>query len=175
MFIRQVKKQRSKSSKVLYQYTLAQAARANGKVKQRSVLYLGSGRLLEDEQNRKTVLSILRSKIFKQEDLFSQSAPEKLHKLASQYYDKYCIKYGQDEDNPTSMPPQSKDSEFHNIDIKGLEVEDVKEFGAEHLCKQVLDKLDLEAYLTSLGIPKEQVRKALISIVGKAIYSSSEY
>ncbi len=175
MFIRQVKKQRSSTSKVFYQYTLVQAARVNGKVKQRSILYLGSDKLLENGDNRKTVLAVLKSKIFRQEELFPQDVPTELELLALQYYDKYCVKYGQDEENPTSIPPSPKVSEFHNIDIKGLEVESVKEFGAEHLCKQTLDKLGLEAYFASLGMSGGQAKKALISIAGKAIYSSSEH
>ena len=174
MFIRQVKKQRSSSSKVFYQYTLVQAARVDGKVKQRSILYLGSDKLLENTDNRKKVLAILKSKIFKQPELFADQATEELKRLALQYYDKYCIKYGQDEQNPTSIPPLPEKSEFHNIDIVGLEVEDVKEFGAEHLCRQTLDKLGLEGYLTSLGLNERQTKKALISIAGKAIYSASE-
>ncbi len=175
MFIRQVKKQRSKTSKVFYQYTLAQAARVDGKVKQRAILYLGSDKLLENENNRKKVLAILKTKIFKQSELFPQDISEELKRLALQYYEKYCIKYGQSEENPTSIPPQPEKSEFHNIDIVGLEVENVKEFGAEHLCKQMLDKLGLGAYFTSLGMSDEQTKKALISIAGKAIYSASEY
>jgi hypothetical protein len=175
MFIRQVKKQRSTSSKVFYQYTLAQTSRINGKVKQRAILYLGSEKLLEDKNNRDCVLSILRSKIFKQPELFQQDVSVELKRLALQYYDKYCIKYGQDEENPTSIPPPPKVSEFHNIDIKGLEIEDVKEFGAEHLCKQTLDKLGLGDYFKTLGMSEQQTKKALISIAGKAIYSASEY
>ncbi len=175
MFIRQVKKQRSSSSKVFFQYTLVQAARVNGKVKQRSILYLGSDKLLEKDDNRKIVLVILKSKIFRQAELFPQDVSLELQTLALRYYDKYCIKYGQDEKNPTSIPPQPEQSEFHNIDIKGLEVENVKEFGTEHLCRQTLDKLELVDYFTSLGMTKEQSKKALISIASKAIYSSSEY
>ena len=175
MFIRQVKKQRSSTSKVFCQYTLVQAARVNGKVKQRSILYLGSDKLLEDEDNRKTVLAILKAKIFKQPELFQQDVSGELKRLALQYYDKYCIKYEQDEENPTSIPPPPAQSEFHHIDIKRLEVENVKEFGAEHLCRQMLDKLGLGAYFTSLGMSDEQTKKALISIAGKAIYSASEY
>jgi len=175
MFIRQVKKQRSSTSKVFYQYTLVQAARVNGKVKQRSILYLGSDKMLENEDNRKAVLEILKSKIFKQPILFEQNISDELRKLASLYYDKYCIKYEQSEENPTSIPPQPKVSEFHNIDIKGLELENVKEFGAEYLCKQTLEKLGLGNCFTSLGMSDGQTKKALISIAGKAIYSASEY
>lgn len=175
MFIRQVKKQRSKDSKIFYQYTLAQAARVEGKVKQRSILYLGSDKLLENQDNRKKVLAILKSKIFKQPELFPHDISDVLKRLALQYYDKYCIKYGQDEENHTSIPPQPEKSEFHNVDIISLEIENVREFGAEHLCKQMLDKLGLGDYFTSLGMSDAQTKKALISIGCKAIYSSSEY
>lgn len=175
MFIRQVKKQRSKSSKVFYQYTLAQTSRINGKVKQRTILYLGSEKLLEDKKNRDYVLNILKSKIFNQPELFFSDTPKNLKDLALQYYDKYCIKYEQGQQNPTSVPPQPAKAEFHNIDLKGLEIEDVKEFGAEHLCKQVLDKLQLREHFKTLGMADNQITKSLISIAAKAIYASSEH
>ena len=174
MFIRQVKKQRSKNSKLFYQYTLVQAARVDGKVKQRSILYLGSDKVLEDPDNRKNVLSVLKSKIFKQPELFPHNIAEELERLALQYYDKYCIKYGQEE-NPTSIPPPPDKAEYHNVDITGLGIENVKEFGVEHLCRQTLTKLGLDEFFTSLGMSSEQTKKALISIAGKAIYSTSEH
>jgi len=173
MFIRQVKKQRSKSSKVFYQYTLAQTSRINGKVKQRTILYLGSEKLLEDKKNRDCVLNILKSKIFNQPELFFGDTEKNIKDLALRYYDKYCIKYGQDLKNPTSVPPQPAKAEFHNIDLKGLEIGDVKEFGAEHLCKQVLDKLQLREHFKTLGMAGNQITKSLISIAAKAIYASS--
>ncbi len=175
MFIREVRKQRSKSSKVFYQYNLVQAARVDGKVKQRVILYLGADVALRDKDNRKVVLEILKSKIFRQPDLFPDHAPNKLKDLALSYYDKYLIKYGQHTEQQVSLPPQPEKAEFHNIDIKGLEVVDVKSFGAEHLCRQVLDKLQLADCFRSLGMDTEQVRKALIAIAARAIFSSSEH
>ena len=175
MFIRQVKKQRSKNSKTFFQYTLAQTSRVNGKVKQSNILYLGSDRLLEAKKNRYMVLEILKSMIFKQPGLFPRQVPDNLKRLALDYYEKYQVKYGQDQDNPTSIPPSKGQSEFHNTDIKGLEVEDVKEFGGEHLCKQTIDKLGLESFLKGLGLPVSHVSISLISIAAKAIYAASEY
>ncbi len=108
------------------------------------------------------------SKTHQQTSFFFQ-----LKRPALQYYDKYCIKYEQDEQNPTSIPPPRNISEFHHIGIKGLEVEDVKEFGAEHLCRQMLDKPGIGICPASLGMSGEQTKKALISIAGKAICSAS--
>ena len=81
MYIRVTKKQRSADSKTFYQYSLAQTFRVDEKVKQRSILYLGSSPLMADKHNRAIVLSILKAKIFKNEDLFPQtnSFPKNKH------------------------------------------------------------------------------------------------
>ncbi len=183
MFIRKVKKQRSSQSKVFYQYTLAQSARVDGKVKQRAILYLGSDTLLSDKDNQKIVLSILKSKIFRQPELFPIEPPKELLNLALFYYEKYCIKYEQSEKpthsavklNNHTIPPAPDKAEYHNVDIKGLELNDVKSFGAEHLCKQVIDKLKLKECFSSVGMSDKQIGKALISISARAIFSSSEH
>jgi len=175
MFIREVKKQRSKNSKVFYQYTLAQSTRVEGKVKQRAILYLGADPLLKDKVNRAVVLNMLKAKIFNQQELFPSNAPQPLVSLALSYYEKYRIKYGEDTLAGASIPPPVEKAEFHNIDIEGLQVEDVKTFGAEHLCRQVLDKLELGKFLTSLGMEKKQVNRALISIAARALFCASEH
>ncbi len=181
MYIRAVKKQRSKTSKVFYQYTLAQTIRVDGKVKQRAILYLGSDPLLENKTNRSIVLELLKAKIHGNTELFSEqvtdgNTPKALLALADELYEKYLIKYGDTpSENEASIPPAPARAEYHNIDIKSLEVKDVKSFGAEHLCKQVLDKLQLRECFSSLGITEKQINKALLSIAARAIFSSSEH
>lgn len=182
MFIREVKKQRGKDSKVFYQYSLAQTVRINGKVKQRSILYLGSDSLLKDKDNRKIVLDILRSKIFKQPELFPPDAREHLLKLADSYYEKYKLKYQPvenekcgEEQTGFTIPPLPDKAEYHNVDIKGLDVFDVKEFGNEHLLKQITEKLELKKLFKQVGLSDDQTVKGLIAIAARAIYSSSEY
>jgi len=175
MYIREVKKQRSNSSKVFYQYTLAQAARVDGKVKQRAILYLGSDPLLKDKKNRDVILSILKAKIFNQPNLFPAKPSKPLLKLALSLYEKYCIKYGQEEQPKASIPPKPEKAEFHNVDIKGLIVEDVKTYGAENLCKQVLERFKIKDFLSSLSMTDKQVLKSLIAISARAIFSASEH
>jgi len=181
MYIRAVKKQRSKSSKVFYQYTLAQTFRLDGKVKQRAILYLGSDPLLEDKANRAMVLRLLRTRIFQEGELFGNEeledrTPQVLRDLADALYEKYRIKYGDaPSKNEASIPPSPAKAEYHNIDIQGMEVADVRTFGAEHLCRQVLDRLELRACFSGLGMTEKQTGKALLSIAARAIFSSSEY
>ncbi len=175
MFIREVKKQRSKDSKTFYQYNLVQTSRIEGKVKQNVILYLGSDPQLADKGNRKIVLSILKSKIFLQPDIFPHDAPEHLHTLALSLYEKYLIKYGEPEPDQVSIPPAPERAEMHQVDIKGLQVADVKTFGSEHLCRQVLDRLRLRECLLNLDFEDKQADKALIAIASRAVFSSSEY
>lgn len=176
MYIREVKKQRSKDSKVFYQYNLVQTSRIDGKVRQRVILYLGSESLMEDKENRRIVLNILKALIFKQPRLIEEQADKKLKDLAQMYYQKFCIKYNNDDQKAlVSIPPVPQEAEFHNIDIKGLEVEDAREFGAEHLCNQFLERLKLDEFLKSLRLSSDQRKLALISIASKAIYAQSEY
>jgi len=175
MFIRQVKKQRSKDAKIFYQYTLVQSSRVNNKVKQSSILYLGSDPLLADKQNRGIVLSILKSKIFGQESLFPVDPPKLLLDLALNLHQKYLIRY-QLEDEPTvSIPPKPELANFENIDIDSLNLTKVHRFGAEYLCKQVMDKLGLGHYLTKLKLNEQQVDLAIISIIARAIYSATDH
>jgi len=175
MYIRRVKKQRSKDSQTFYQYTLAQTVRLDGKVKQKAILYLGSDPLLADKNNRKTVLEILKARIFNQEELFPVHAPQQLVDLAQFYFEKYCIKYGQDSVGTASIPPPPEKAEFHHIDLEGLEVEQANTFGGEHLCKQILDRLELKECLTTLGLDNKQTARALISIAARALFAASEH
>jgi transposase len=175
MFIREVKKQRSKDSKTFYQYNLVQTSRIDGKVKQNVILYLGSDPQLADKDNRKIVLDILKSKIFLQPGIFPHDAPEHLRTLALALYEKYLIKYGEPEPDQVSIPPAPERADMHQVDLKGLQVADVKTFGGEHLCSQVLEKLTLRECLLNLGFEDKQADKALIAIASRAIFSSSEY
>ena len=175
MFIRQVKKQRSQDSKIFYQYCLVQASRVEGKVKQRIILYLGSDPLLMDATNRKTVLEMLKAKIFKQASLFPENPDPALVQLAEGLFEKYLIKYDDDLEQGASIPPAPETAEMHQVNIKNMEVKEVRSFGAEHLCSQVIEKLQLRACLKEVGFKPKQTDKALIAIAARAIFSSSEH
>ncbi len=176
MYIRQVKKQNAKNAKVFFQYTLAQTSRVDGKVKQRSILYLGSSPLLESKENRAIVTQILKAKIFGQPTLFPTDVVEDLVQLGLSFYEKYLVKYpGNQGEKAAAIPPPAEKSEYHTIDIQSLELSDIKSFGPEHLCKQIADKLQLDDCLKALNWNPVDIQKALISICARAIYASSEY
>lgn len=175
MYIRTVKKQRSKNAQIFYQFTLSQTVRIGKKVKQRSILYLGSDKLMHDESNRKIVLDILKSLIQKRPELLPTDVPAELEKLAHGYYEKYKLRYEASDEQGASTPPPAQKAEMHNIDIKGLEIADVKTFGAEHLCRQVLGKLELGNILAKQGFDKPAQQMAMMAVAARAIFTSSEH
>lgn len=182
MFIREVKKQRNSNTKIFYQYSLVQAARINGKVKQRVILYLGSDKLLNDKDNRRSVLEYLKSQIFKQSQILPADIKSELVNLANIYYEKYLIKYPEDaygsienESKLPSTPPDEKKAQYEQVDISGVGCGEVKTFGGEHLCSQVLIKLELDQFLRKLEWNPSDRDLALISIASRALFTASEY
>ena len=175
MFIRQVKKKNTKQGKIFYQYQLVQASRVNGLVKQTQVLYLGSEPELQDKQTRLEVLEQLQALIFKQK-LLHNNYSKTSQKLTEQYYQKYLIKYGSETpENKIVVPSPDISVDFQSVDIKNLNIENNKTFGAENLCKQVAEKLDLESCFSKLGFNKDENKLAQISVISRAIFTSSEY
>lgn len=175
MFIREVKKQRNPDSNISYQYNLVQSARVYGKVRQRVILYLGSDPVFRDKDKRKSILQILKSKIFKRPSLFPQDAPEEFTQLAEALYEKYLLKYGPDAEGVPSTPTPEYSANYHKVDVDSIETREVRSFGAENLCAQVMEKLDLRTIFNSLGFSKDQTYQALIAIAGRAIFASSDY
>lgn len=175
MFIRQVKKKNAKQGKVFYQYQLAQAARINGKTRQNQILYLGSQTELNDKLIRQEVLEQLQSKIFKQ-GLLRNDYSKISSELAEQYYQKYLIKYDAElVDNKIVIPTYNNNVDFQEVDIKNLNIENNKTFGSENLCKQIADKLDFESCFNELGFSDTENKLAQISIISRAIFTTSEH
>lgn len=175
MFVREVKKKNSKTGKTFTQYQLCQSSRIGGKVKQYSLLYLGSNALLEDADNRKALAKLMKALISGQSMLFHEY-PAEIVNLGREYYEKFQIKYKEvDIDKVMSIPPVEGKAEMGQVDINSLEVEDARTFGGEHLCKQVMEKLQLDGCLAGLGFTHNQIELAHISIIGRALFTASEY
>jgi len=176
MFIRQVKKKNAKNGKTFFQYQLVQASRIEGKVKQQSILYLGSEPLLSDNENRKMLIRTLQAKIFGQSLLFAEDYPGYIHELSERYYEKFKIKYKDVAINESlSIPPIEDQSQMETVDVASIGVEDSRTFGGEHLCSQVMSKLDLKSCFASLGFNQKDISLAYISIISRALFKASEY
>ena len=179
VYIRQIKKQRSKDAQTFYQYSLVQNTRIGQRVKQENILYLGSDTLLADKQNRTLVAKALTAKIYGEMGLFPAALSADLLALVESYYAKYQLKYPESVQGKTpatlALPPKAEKADFHTVDLNTTQVEEVKSFGAEHLCVQVADQLKLTEHLKACGLTDHQATQGLIAILSRAIFSASEY
>lgn len=175
MFIRQVKKKNAKEGKIFYQYQLVQASRIDGKVKQNQILYLGSEDELNNKTTRQEVLEQLQAKIFGQTSLHNEYSNTS-EKLAEQYYQKYLLKYDTlPTDNKIVIPKVDSSVDFQSVDIKNLAIDNNKTFGSENLCKQIVERLDLDQCFKKLGFSDDENKLAQVSIISRAIFTVSEY
>lgn len=179
MYIRVVKKKRSNQAQTFLQYSLVQNTRIGERVKQENILYLGSDKLLAEKQNRTLVAKALKAKIYDEHHLFAQTLSSDLLTLVDSYYAKYQLKYPESLQGKTPstivLPPKAEKADFHTVDLNATQVEEVKSFGAEYLCKQVADQLQLKEHLKGCGFSEHETTQALIAILSRAIFSASEW
>lgn len=183
MFIREVKKQNAKKGKIFYQYCLVQALRENGKQKQKIILYLGSDPLMQNKKYRKSICQMLTAKIFEQTQAFelqaalfkNQADGAQILKLIELLYEKYLLKYPKGTADLMAKPSKAKKADFQEVNLNNLKAEHTTSFGAENLCNQVLERLQLNACLRKLGFNKAARNKAMMSIIARAIFIASEH
>lgn len=175
MFIRQTKKKNSAAGKTFYQYMLIQAARIEGKSRQRNILYLGSEKLLDDPYVRKRIGRMLEDKILGTQSVVSYEPTVQETQLVNKYYEKYLLKYADSSTENFDRPPLEQQADYREVDINSMSHSDVRTVGGEHLCESILDRLGLRDFLSGQGWHTDKVSLALISIIARALFSSSEY
>lgn len=176
MFIKQVKKRNSKKGKVFLQYHLIQSLRVEGKPRQRTIMYLGYHELLEDKEKRKLIAKILENKIYERSEMFPPTDAPELLALANEYYQKYKIKYNKlDTEDYFSKPPTAQTADFQAKNLHGLELKNSRTLGAERLCHEILKRLKLGEFLEKKDWSPLEIDRALISIISRAVFTSSEH
>ncbi len=176
MFIREVKKPSAKNGIFFKQYSLVQASRLNGKIKQKTILYLGSDPLMHDKNNRKLICQLLKAKIFPADTLFElPKASQATEQLVEALHQKFLAKYPDGTMGAMALPSQQQTADFQPVNIDNVETAQSTSFGLENLCVQTIEKLGLKNCLRKLGFSKKTVDKALMAIIARAIFTASEH
>jgi Transposase DDE domain len=175
MFIREVKKKNSKNGKIFHQFTLAQNSRVNGKVVQSSILSLGSDIELLNIQTRNDVLLLLKEKILGQK-LILPIDNQTAIVLANKYYEKFLIKFKDlDPTEVVSKPPKHDGSDYQEVDVASIDVVSSKSFGSENITSLMYDELGFNEIFSELKWSSEQIIRAKLSIVSRAVFCASEH
>jgi len=180
MWIKQVKKTNSPKGKVFYQYQLTETYRIGKLVRHKSILYLGYHSLLKEKENRRKLAKLLESRIREAPELSEEfiDASIKLKELADEYYRKYLEKNSEEEaketDNKVEADRKIKQVEYTEVDISTTETYEAKEIGAEAISYKMLERLELKELLERKGWTKKWIDYAMISIISKVVFASSE-
>lgn len=174
MYIKEIKKNNTPNGKVFLQYQLTETYRIGKDVKQRIILYIGYDKLLENKNNRRIVAKLLENRITKQDTISDDlsNSPLELKKLAEQFYAKYILK-----NQTKNQEPEVKQDDivYDEVNLKTLQVSNCREIGAEWVCHQMLERLGLKEFLQHKGWSETKISEALISIISRAVFSSSEH
>jgi len=181
MFIRETKKSNStpgsNPERFFLQYVLVQAHRVNGKARQRNVLYLGSHKFLHNKDLRRKIAKALEEKIYGQKSISEsisqyEMLDDEYKKHVDEWYNKYLEKEKQG--FALSKPADKDTATFEEVDTSCIDTTDCREVGAEWLCLHMARKLKIDKFLRSKGFNPSAVDRALVSIISRAVYPTSE-
>jgi len=170
MFIKQIVKKNTSSGKTFIHYRLVESYRIGEKNRHRTIHNLGDVPELENPQNRKTLANRIEEILSKQESIFpiNPNLERLAQKFAAQIVDNQSIRQQQ-------PAKQSGGVDYKTVDLNSLQSDNVREIGAEWMCKNVAEQLKIKEFLSQHGWNEKWARLAEISIISKAIIASSEH
>ena len=111
------------------------------------------------------------------QEIFVMDVPEHVEKLAQHFSERIQhqgFSYKNEWQEKEQVVAKKGDEDFQEVDLQSIEMEDVREVGAEWLCKQTLEELGVGDFLRSLNWSERQVETALIQLISRAVYPASE-
>jgi hypothetical protein len=168
MFIKRFSKTIKSTGEQKVFYRLVESYRFDNSVRHQSILHLGTLDELPDiEQKRNLAIRIndlVRQSHTGEQDLFKPS-----DKIVEAFAQKY---FQQIKDKERLDIAAGKD--YHRIDTDSIKNKNVREAGAEWLCLQALEQLQISSFLETKEWNLRQIQLALTHIISRAVYPASE-
>ena len=167
MFIKPLVKY-NKTTKERYNiYQLCESFRLDGRIRHRIIIGLGKLEGLPGEAQKKLLGKRLEELLTGQTNrLPLLPVGENIEQLAHYYYGEIKKKKRYDIDG------LGKD--WQTVDMSTMKNKDAREIGAEWLCKQAIDQLDIAGFLHQKKWPQESISLAATHIISRAVYPASE-
>lgn len=168
MFLKVIFKTKKSTGERIKNYRLCESYRYDNTVRHQTIFHLGS---LEDlpETDQKKALALRINDLVKQSHTGKQSLfkpdDEVVEKLAQKYFAQIKEKQRLD---------IAAGKDYHRIDTDSVENKNIREAGAEWLCTQALEQLNMSGFLGEKGWQDEQIGLALTHIISRAAYPASE-
>lgn len=179
MFIKSIVKTDKATGKIYQYYRLCESFRIGNKTRHRNILSLGKLEELPSEIDRKILADRIEHLLTNTSGLFDHDVAAGIEKLAIEFSNVLRRKASEQapllRQDDTAAAAQGSQSDFEHIDTKTLRHEDVREVGAEWMCRQAIDQLDVASFLKDKGFDEQQINTCLMHIVSRAVYPASEH
>lgn len=166
MYIRQTKTRSSKVGEDYFTFRLVASQRIGSKVRQRTLLNLGSNFSLAKEHWPSLCTRI--DQLLSGQSTFL-SEPEEIEELAQLYAARLVTVRAQPASSPDSVT-----ADYQEVDVDSLELVRPRSVGVEQIGVAALNELGMEQILESAGFNGAQRAAAFGSIVGRMAAPSSE-
>jgi hypothetical protein len=177
MFIKTIHKPgRSHNQKYVY-YRLCESYRVGNASRHRTVLNLGTLNEIKSPEERKQLADCIEQLMKGELVIFKKDIAEHIERLAHQFYEQIKQKGHLLASEKSGVKGISvmDGKDICQVDLNSMHTEEVREVGSEWLCKQTIGELGLEEFLAGEGWDKEHIERAMIGIIGKAVYPASEH
>jgi len=167
MFIKAYSKYNKTTKERYIIYRLCESYRIDGYIRHRTIIGFGKLEELPDvEQKKQLALRVEEMLKYGPGKLALGVADDKVEELALHFYQEIKAKKRYD--------VFRGGAEWETVDMKSLKNSNAREVGAEWLCKQAFDQLEIARFLEEQGWSQEQVSLASTHIISRAVYPASE-
>ena len=169
MFLKKIVKTDQKTNKRYDYYRLCQSYRIGSKTRHRTIITLGKLDELNQEERK---LLADRIELLITGDMFVLECPCHIETLAKKFYAKILESSKIKRAKPVK---NTKDTDYRMVDINSMEHEDARELGAEWLCEQTIEKLEISDYLSQQGWEEKEIQIGVSHLIARAVYPASEH
>jgi hypothetical protein len=177
MFLKAADKKDKLSGKMYRYYKLCESYRIGDKTRHHTILTIGKLEGIESADERKTLADRIEQLLTGEQSLFGASIAEHIEKLAQQISRQIKRKglSKQAAGQTKCLSEKDRVSDYQEVDLSSIALEDVREIGCEWLCKQALEELELGTYLKETGWDDKETETALLHIISRVCYPASEH
>lgn len=136
-----------------------------GRICHRTLLNIGFVDL--GPEQLKAIQSILNDRLNRRDDLFEQQDPE-VARTAEMYWQQLVA------GGKIDVSDQGFAKKQRMVDVDTLTHKDAREVGAEWMCYQAIEQLQVKAFLERQNWSEHQIQLALTQIISRAVYPHSE-
>jgi hypothetical protein len=176
MFIKTIVKTDKTTGKRYDYYRLCEGYRLGDKVRHRPILSLGRLEGVGSKADKKLLADRIEALVKGETALFAFDIPLVIERYA-QAASKRIKEDKLLDVNPLTKPSViDPNTEYEQVNINSITHEEVRELGAEWLCKQTIDQLSLHTFLQECcSFSQEQANTAVMHIISRAVYPASEH